>query len=241
MQSRRGIPRYYAVWRTLWSRITSGYYPAGSLLGTEMTLAAELGVSRMTLREALARLEEEGLVVRRRSFGTFVAPDVVARGVVEFTGYLEDVFLQAESSLTDYMARATIVAPSRIAEHLQLATGSQVERIRRRRSNARQPRIWLIDYVRLDVSRQFTDEEIRSGSVLKLIDESDDGPLSYGHQTIRATIGSAEVCRRLEVAAGSPVLSAERAVHSRAGTPLVFTEMYYPGQDFSFEIRLGRI
>ena len=58
------IPRYYAIWRTLWSRITSGYYPAGSLLGTEVAMAAEFGVSRVTLREALSLLEGEGLIER---------------------------------------------------------------------------------------------------------------------------------------------------------------------------------
>lgn len=235
-----GIPRYYSVWRTLWSRITSGYYPAGSLIGTEVALAQELGVSRVTLREALSLLESEGLVDRRRSLGTFVADDVTPRGVVEFTGYLDDVMLQADSSETVYYKRSLIAAPEAAAAALGLRANDQVIRLQRLRSAQGIPRLWLIDYLPVALGEQFSDDELRNTSILQLLDGRADTHMSSGQQTIHAEIGEPSVCKRLGLAPGSAVLACTRTIFDKAFKPLTYVEMYYPGERFSFDIRLGR-
>lgn len=241
MPQKSTIPRYYAIWRTLWSRITSGHYPAGSLLGTEMALAAEFGVSRVTLREALALLEQEGLVVRRRSFGTFVAADVVPRGVVEFTGYLEDIILQADSALTTYFDRRTTAASARVAEVLKIGEGDQIEEIRRLRSTEGKPRIWLIDYIPRHIGSRLSDEELKSKSLMQLLDDQPETRINWGHQTIAAQRGTPDVCKWLGLDPDEVVLYSDRVIYDAASRPLGYVEMYYPGPRFSFEIRLGRI
>jgi GntR family transcriptional regulator len=236
------IPRYYSIWRTLWSRITSGYYPAGSLIGTEVTLAAEFGVSRVTLREALSMLEGEGLVERRRSFGTFVADGVVPRGVVEFTGYLEDIVLQADSAHTAYFSMHTVKADAKMLEMLSLEKGAKVVEVRRLRLTDDKPRLWLIDYLPTHVASQFTRHQLESRSLLQLLDGDErEKRIRYGHQTISARTGPDDVCEKLRLSAGSVVLYSDRVVYDQADAPLSYVEMYYPGDSFAFEIRLGRI
>src|SRR6266566_4580028 len=67
-----GLPRYAQVANDLMERIASGEYPIGSLLPKEVDLSAEYRISRHTMREALRRLDEAGLVSRRRRAGTEV-------------------------------------------------------------------------------------------------------------------------------------------------------------------------
>jgi len=67
-----GLPRYALVANDLMERIAAGEYPIGSLLPKEVDLSAEYGISRHTMREALRRLDEAGLVSRRRRAGTEV-------------------------------------------------------------------------------------------------------------------------------------------------------------------------
>lgn len=233
------IPRYYAIWRTLWSRIVSGHYPAGSLIGTEAALADEFSVSRVTLREALALLEQEGLVVRRRSFGTFVAENVVPRGVVEFTGYLEDIILQADSAETTYFSRRRVKATKRVADALRLPSGSTVHAFRRLRTASGQPKLWLVDYLPEDIALAVSDEDAWHGSLLSVLDGK--YRISWGHQSITARIGTAEVCERLAIPRGDVVLHSDRTMYDAQSRPLSYVEMYYPGSRFSFDIRLGRI
>ena len=59
-------------------QILSGERPAGSRLPTETQLAEEFGVSRTVVREAIARLRSDGLVVTRQGLGAFVAETLEA-------------------------------------------------------------------------------------------------------------------------------------------------------------------
>src|SRR5262245_44833328 len=70
---RRSTLRSVSVRQELTSRIEAGRLQAGTRLPSEPELAAELGVSRATLREALRALEGEGLLRRMWGSGTFVA------------------------------------------------------------------------------------------------------------------------------------------------------------------------
>lgn len=60
------------LYETLKAAISGGQYASGSRLPKEVEFAAELGVSRKTLRHALERLENDHLIERIRSKGTFV-------------------------------------------------------------------------------------------------------------------------------------------------------------------------
>lgn len=66
------ILKYDALYDTLREQILSGAYPGGTSLPREIDLAGEFGVARNTLRCALAKLEEDGLIRRIKSKGTFV-------------------------------------------------------------------------------------------------------------------------------------------------------------------------
>jgi DNA-binding GntR family transcriptional regulator len=62
----------------LMARIDAGVYPIGESMPSERELMAEFGVSRVTVRNVLERLESEALIERKASRGTFVRPKRVA-------------------------------------------------------------------------------------------------------------------------------------------------------------------
>jgi GntR family transcriptional regulator len=70
---RRGAtPRYVEVADDLRARIIAGDFATGAQLPTENALCERHGVSRFTVREALRRLQAEGLIRRRRGSGTTI-------------------------------------------------------------------------------------------------------------------------------------------------------------------------
>src|SRR3954469_16132549 len=73
------VPLYFQIVNVLESRIYSGRYAPGALLGTEKALALEFGVSRITVQRALDSLARDGLVRRQRARGTFVSPTLRPR------------------------------------------------------------------------------------------------------------------------------------------------------------------
>lgn len=72
MLSKRFGPRTQRVYDALRDRITRGELLAGAKLPPHLELAADYGVAPLTMRQVLARLEAEGIVVREQGRGTFV-------------------------------------------------------------------------------------------------------------------------------------------------------------------------
>ena len=71
---KNGLPAYKQIQGTIVKRVERGLLKPGDLVDSERELARIHGVSLMTARHALIALEREGMVVRRRGAGTFVAP-----------------------------------------------------------------------------------------------------------------------------------------------------------------------
>lgn len=91
-------------------RIEQGHYAADSRLPAELSLAAELGVSRPTLRTTLARLEAEGLITRRQGNGTYVnkhafSVDATPKSYWNFTSLIEESGRTARSQLLSVKQR----------------------------------------------------------------------------------------------------------------------------------------
>src|SRR6185436_3427200 len=96
-RDQRVIPLYYQVQHTITQRISRGEYAPGSQLPSESELSRELGVSRVTVREALRVLSQENLLIKVQGRGTFVADKpLTVQPSRSFTGFLEDRYDQLE-------------------------------------------------------------------------------------------------------------------------------------------------
>src|SRR5688500_6480072 len=96
-RDQRVVPLYYQVQHTISQRISRGEYAPGTQLPSESELSRELGVSRVTVREALRVLAQENVLVKVQGRGTFVADNpLISQPSRHFTGYLEDLYDQLE-------------------------------------------------------------------------------------------------------------------------------------------------
>jgi len=89
----KAIPLYYQLETILRKKITSGDFPPEAPLPSEEMLAAEYGVSRITVRQALSYLEKDGYVLRQRGKGTFVTDKISGLDLPRFSGSIEDLIL----------------------------------------------------------------------------------------------------------------------------------------------------
>ena len=116
-------PRYAALARDLADEIARGRHPVGSRLPTEVELSAERGVSRATVRAALERLEELGLVSRRRRSGTRVtaaSPAERLGGYVQSLSGVEDLLQYAAETERRVLRVSPVVADDALAVRLEV-------------------------------------------------------------------------------------------------------------------------
>jgi GntR family transcriptional regulator len=133
------MPLYVQVEALLRERISGGEWRAGERIPTEEQLGAAYGVSRVTMRQALARLVDRGLLVRERGRGTFVRDTRLtagARGVTSFTAEMAAMGVTAGSRVL-----GVEVAPCdpATADALAVADGTPVVVIRRLRTGGGVP------------------------------------------------------------------------------------------------------
>src|SRR5438876_4981261 len=132
-----GVPAYQRIQGAIRERIDAGELKPGDAVTSERELAKVHQVSLMTARHALAGLEREGMVVRRRGAGTFVGPPKIHfNKLMSFTEQMAARNLLARSKILS----CTLTAEeSEVAARLALPPGSKLIRLERLREGAGEP------------------------------------------------------------------------------------------------------
>jgi DNA-binding GntR family transcriptional regulator len=126
------IPLYFQIAENLKRAIEDGTIKPGERLDNELDLTERLGVSRPTVRQAVQRLVEQGLVVRRRGLGTVVVAPRILRSVA-LTSLYDDLSASHRHPATTVLAAREIEAGDEIAAVLSLPSGAPVLSVQRLR------------------------------------------------------------------------------------------------------------
>ena len=232
-------PLHVRVREHLRTLIVEGGYQIGQQLPPETELAAELGVSRTTLREALLGLEREGIIIRRHGVGTFVAPGYDQR--------LESG-LEHLDSLVTWAARQGIqvrcndlqvreeLADQELAERLEVTLGSPVTSVHRVIVLGGAPVAYMIDVAPASILSPAAVEEAFDGSVLDCLRRQQGLQISHAIAELVALNADASLAEKLNLEPEQAVLLMEETVFDEQGTVLEFSRNYFVPEHFNFHI-----
>ena len=144
-------PLYLQIARQLEEAIVTGRLPPGERIPNELDLVDDLGLSRPTLRQAIAYLVDKGLVVRKRGVGTQVVMSQVRRPL-QLSSLYDDLTSAGQRPTTKVLALETVASDETVAEALGLTPGEPVVRVRRLRSAAAEPIAVMTNYLPRDLA-----------------------------------------------------------------------------------------
>nr|MDT0522713.1 GntR family transcriptional regulator [Streptomyces sp. DSM 41633] len=144
------VPLYFQLSQQLEAAIERGALTPGSLLGNEIELAARLGLSRPTVRQAIQSLVDKGLLVRRRGVGTQVVHSKVRRPL-ELSSLYDDLEAAGQRPATRVLRTATEPATPEIAAALGVAEGTEVHLVERLRYAHDEPMALLRNHLPPDL------------------------------------------------------------------------------------------
>lgn len=227
---RNGPPAYVQIIDWIDAAVALGELSPGDRLPSERELAAKLGVSRMTLRQALATLEARGLVNRSigRRGGTFVASPKVERDVSAFAGLSEQLRRQNVTAGARVVAAVEAPASESVATALGLDAGDLVGEIVRVRLADREPLALERSTFSLARFPGLLDLDL-TGSLYDVLAEHYDEPPTHAVERMEPVLAAETEADLLGVALGAPLMLVERTAYAVSGEAVEFARDVFRG------------
>ena len=236
----QAIPLYYQLEVSLRSRLASGEFAPGESLPSEAEIGKAYKMSRITVRQALAALEREGLISRQRGRGTFVTKRVKKLWAPKLSGSLEEAI---SMGLTDkyevkLIRREEEPASHREAGLLGLEPGEKIHRIKRIRLYEGNPLAYMINLMPLDVGSGLSSEDLMSRPILANLEVRLGLKLTEADQRIGATLADAQIAGLLKIRTGDALLQMERTAYEEGGRAVNHVVVLFRADRYWYEVKL---
>ncbi|MCM3266860.1 MULTISPECIES: GntR family transcriptional regulator [Streptomyces] len=229
------VPLYFQLAQQLEAAIERGALTPGSLLGNEIELAARLGLSRPTVRQAIQSLVDKGLLVRRRGVGTQVVHSRVKRPL-ELSSLYDDLEAAGQRPATTVLVNTLVAASAEVAAALGVGEGADVHRIERLRLAHGEPIAYLVNHLPLGLLDLETGK-LQATGLYRLM-RSAGITLHSARQSIGARAATDAEADRLDEKEGAPLLTMERVTFDDTGRAVEFGSHIYRPSRYSFEFQL---
>jgi GntR family transcriptional regulator len=206
------VPLYFQVEQELARRIREGGIAIGSRLPTEPELSEHFGVSRSVVRQAVKRLEQMGLVSRRRGVGSFVVQrDPPSWQLQGSRGFFEDEVTRLGREVVSSVLRAEVVPlPQWAAALLELHEGASGVVLERLRYVDGLLTVYDLNYLPEQFAAAVVSlRDAPRGSLYETLRRTHRTTVVSGRRTIDAIAASVEVAQLLDVEEHAPLLFVE--------------------------------
>lgn len=239
----RVVPLYYQVEHVIRQRITSGEYAPGSQIPSENELSREMGVSRVTVREALRELVRDNMLVKVQGKGTFVAQHPsTGLPAMKFTGFLEELYDQVQKVSVKDVEVSRIPVTDDLRKLLDLGPGeSELLRIKRLRYVNDAPYAYTVNFLPLEIGNQIQEKDLYRVPLLWILQEQLKIPITRAHETVEAAAADPEVSERLDIPLLYPVMHVKRVMFTERDRPLELVESYYRADRYQYSVNLIRV
>lgn len=235
----RPRPRVEAVLATLRAWIESGRLRRGRQLPPEPELAAELRVSRATLREALRSLEDEGVLTRTRGAGTFLATGHRLRNNLDANFGVTEAIRQAgmRPGFEEATVRCGRAGPEE-AERLELEPEDEVVMVERVRTADGRRVVHSVDILPgwMVEDRPALRRRLARGSLYELLEKDLGVAIHHGVASFTPARASRAIAAKLRVSRGALILYLHQVDYDEAGRPVMSSHEHHLADAFEFMV-----
>ncbi len=237
-KNNNGLPAYQRIQSTIRKRIDSGQLRPGDAVASERDLAKLHQVSLMTARHALASLEREGIVERRRGIGTFVAPPKIHFN--KLMSYTEQMSSRSLTAGSKVLFAKIIDSEHEAAARLSLPPTSNIVKLERLRHAAGEPFALETCYLNAAEFSGLLDAPIGRDSLFGILERNYKVELGYADEEIDATAADPRIADLLAVPRREPLLRIRQVIYSTKGKAIMYVLGFYRSDRHNLVIRRFR-
>ena len=211
---------------------------ADGRLPSEPTLAQLLGASRATVRQALATLALDGIIVRKHGVGTFINPHVLSipTRLDEVWDFVEMIRMSGHTPSTRHLEMSLGPASPEVAQKLKLGPESEVLTTTNVFLADDIPVIYCIDVIPAHlVNQAYRDEELH-GPVYTFLERRCSQRVDHNITEILPVVADGRLSELLDCPLGFPLHYFDEIGFNPKGTPIIYSEEYYRPDYFSFNL-----
>ena len=235
---RNGTPAYKRIQSAILKRIEAGQLKTGDTVDSERELARIHKVSLMTARHALAGLEREGMVERRRGSGTFVAPPKIHFN--KLMSFTEQMASRGLAGYSRILSASLVDGEPEIVARLALPSGSRLVKIERLRRGADEPFALETVYLSAEQFAGLTRAPLERGSLFGTLEREYGVGLAHADEEIDATAADPKTAELLSVSRAAPLLRIRQVIFSTGGKPTIYVLGLYRSDRHTLLIRRFR-
>ncbi|MFB1049924.1 GntR family transcriptional regulator [Paraliobacillus sp. JSM ZJ581] len=233
------IPIYYQLENLIRTQIERGEFLAGDALPSERVYAETYNISRMTVRQAINNLAIEGLIVRQKGKGTFVAEKKFQQALQGLTGFSEDMFARGLQPSNKTIHLEEIKPTPMIAAKLMIDLNEPILMIKRIRLADQAPISLETIYTPTKIVDKATFSNINV-SFYQYVEQQLGLTIAHATQEIESSLATKYEQKYLTLKKGDPVLSMRRTTYLSDGMPFEYVMSAYRADKYIFTLQMPR-
>lgn len=233
------LPIYYQLESHIKELIETGIIPPGDSIPSEREYAEKYEISRMTVRQAINSLVNQGLLYRKKGSGTFVSDKKIEQPLQGLTSFTEDMKKRGFVPSSKLIHFEIVPATSFIANELKISEYAPVYEIKRIRMADEVPMAYETNYLSANLVKGLTEADVNA-SLYAFIEGKLNLHIASAEQMIESTKASSEDAKLLQINKDHPMLLIQRNTYLKDGTPLEVVKSLYRGDRYKFFIKMDR-
>lgn len=235
------VPLYCQLKDILKAAIECGKLKPNDRLPPETELAQRFQVSRMTVRQALIELENEGFIRRRQGRGTFVAEPKFRQSLLRLTSFTEDMQARGLKPGGRVLSIKVILGDKDLMQRFRATPDERFVRLERIRLADGEPMALEISFLRRKFCPGIEEIDFTDQSLYAILHEQFGLELGWASQTIEAKLANEYEAKLLGVQVGSPMLLMQRITYlADSLTPIEYVRSSYRGDRYQLYVEVKR-
>ena len=210
----------------------------GEMLPSEKALSHEFQVSRVTIREALKSLEEDGIIARRAGLGTWMARPAPTATDQRATGPIEEFIRLGMETSTTLLSTSLITAPAEVAAVFRQNADWAVLEVQRLRLVEGAPFLLLKAYFPPSIGKKVANISHSDTLYIPTLRALHDREIREEWQRIEAIAVESQVAKILKIKSGSPALVVNRLFIDSHRKPVVYFVTIYRADRYYYTVKL---
>ena len=231
------LPLYQQISESIAADILNGIYKAGEKLPGELFLCKHLGVSRVTLRHAIADLVDSGLVVSKQGKGTYVSSSKNVSDITRKRFQLRR-FYKVPGQSTEIIESGKIVPEKELLSFAGVDEGQQYPYVVRLRYIESKPAIVEVDFFNENSSKAMA-YDIASRSLLNVLRDELGIVVDNFDDSFRIIPAGSQIAKVLNVPEGTPLVRIFEVVRDKDDQIVFFSDQIINSEIYKYRIRYG--